>query len=169
MSTGAHGTTGGQHQCALLTLKCRGIADLVSEAVKAEAEGGDSKVRANTETRLPRAFLILAPAGRTRRAEDAWPRGPQACQAGMSSSLFPAAGASYAALAFTQTVMTSVYGVTFMGARDQISNRCAQLMRSRWRAPDGTRLAGSRRGRRLSTRRRTKRWRCTRHAKCWTR
>ena len=39
------------------------------------------------------------------------------------------AGAGGSNSSFPQTVMTSVYGVTFMGARDQISNRCVMLMR----------------------------------------
>ena len=43
----------------------------------------------------------------------------------MSCSAYLLLGVPDACHAMVQTVMTSVYGVTFMGARDQISNRYA--------------------------------------------
>jgi hypothetical protein len=141
----------------------------VSEAVKAEAEGGeDSKVRASAAPSEHLQLLTRPPAGLARRAEDAWPRGPQACEAGVSCSVVSCCRRRLL-LSPLQTVMTSVYGVTFMGARDQISNRRVALTRGSLTALTSRGLAGSRSARRLSTRRRTRRWRCMRRAKCWTR
>lgn len=111
---------------------CSGIANLVSEAVKREA-ASDTNLKARPSQCLVITFLaLLTSRGLWQDAREA-----QKLLGHVDRKLVKQARLQRAHALRTQehsrqrctcvslqTVMTSVYGVTFMGARDQIMNRC---------------------------------------------